>query len=110
MRLNINEDESRILSCLSFAEVLVDLREGILQIGRHFQLADSRLAHISLTPDYSMESHSMDHEVYAGVMRSKKRRAKALLDFERHDDDELGFRKNDIITVISQKVLNLIIK
>lgn len=26
-----------------------------------------------------------------------------MLDFERHDDDELGFRKNDIITVISQK-------
>jgi len=22
-----------------------------------------------------------------------------LLDFERHDDDELGFRKNDIVTV-----------
>lgn len=90
---------------MSFAEVLVDLREGILQIGRHFQLADSRLTHISLTPDYSMQSHAQDHEVYAGVMRSKKRRAKALLDFERHDDDELGFRKNDIITVISQKVL-----
>lgn len=26
-----------------------------------------------------------------------------LLDFERHDDDELGFRKNDIITIISRK-------
>lgn len=51
-----------------------------------------------------MESHTQDHEIYAGVMRSKKRRAKALLDFERHDDDELGFRKNDVITVISQKV------
>lgn len=24
-------------------------------------------------------------------------------DFERHDDDELGFRKNDIINIISQK-------
>lgn len=24
-------------------------------------------------------------------------------DFERHDDDELGFRKNDIITIISQR-------
>ena len=24
-------------------------------------------------------------------------------DFERHDDDELGFRKNDIITIVSQK-------
>lgn len=27
----------------------------------------------------------------------------SFLDFERHDDDELGFRKNDIITIISQK-------
>lgn len=26
-----------------------------------------------------------------------------ITDFERHDDDELGFRKNDIITIISQK-------
>lgn len=26
-----------------------------------------------------------------------------LPDFERHDDDELGFRKNDIITIISQR-------
>lgn len=26
-----------------------------------------------------------------------------LSDFERNDDDELGFRKNDIITIISQK-------
>jgi hypothetical protein len=24
-------------------------------------------------------------------------------DFERHDDDELGFRKNDVITVVSMK-------
>ena len=85
-------------------EVLVDLREAVLQIGRHFHLSDPRLAHISLIPDYSMDSHAKDHETYAGVMRSKKRRAKALLDFERHDDDELGFRKNDLITVISQKV------
>lgn len=84
-------------------EVLVDLREAVLQIGRHFHLSDPRLAHISLIPDYSMDSHAKDHETYAGVMRSKKRRAKALLDFERHDDDELGFRKNDLITVISQK-------
>lgn len=28
---------------------------------------------------------------------------KLFLDFERHDDDELGFRKNDIITIISRK-------
>ena len=53
--------------------------------------------------DYTMESHSKDHDNYVNVSRTRKRRAKALLDFERHDDDELGFRKNDIITIISQK-------
>lgn len=52
-----------------------------------------------LTPDYSMESHQRDHENYVACLRSHRHRAKALLDFERHDDDELGFRKNDIITV-----------
>lgn len=46
-----------------------------------------------------MESHQQDHENYVACSRNRRRRAKALLDFERHDDDELGFRKNDIITV-----------
>ena len=46
-----------------------------------------------------MESHQRDHENYVACSRGHPRRAKALLDFERHDDDELGFRKNDIITV-----------
>ena len=53
----------------------------------------------NLIPDYSMDSHARDLEQYVSVARNKRRRAKALLDFERHDDDELGFRKNDIITV-----------
>ncbi len=53
----------------------------------------------NLIPDYSMESHVRDLENYVNVARNKRRRAKALIDFERHDDDELGFRKNDIITV-----------
>jgi len=49
--------------------------------------------------DYSMESHARDLDNYVNIARNRRRRAKALLDFERHDDDELGFRKNDIITV-----------
>jgi len=48
-----------------------------------------------------MESHARDLDNYVNVARNRRRRAKALLDFERHDDDELGFRKNDIITVSS---------
>ncbi|XP_049786672.1 small G protein signaling modulator 3 homolog [Schistocerca cancellata] len=84
-------------------EILVDLREAILQVARHFMSVDPKLNKISLVPDYTMESHAKDQDNYVSVSRNRKRRAKALLDFERHDDDELGFRKNDIIIIISQK-------
>lgn len=85
-------------------EILVDLREAILKVARHFITIEPKLAnHIQLTADYSTHSHSKDHENFINVARTRKRRAKALHDFERHDDDELGFRKNDIITIVSQK-------
>lgn len=85
-------------------EILVDLREAILKVCRHFITIEPKLqSHIELVADYSTSSHSKDHETYASVSRNRRRRAKALHDFERHDDDELGFRKNDIITIISQK-------
>ncbi|CAH1795420.1 unnamed protein product [Owenia fusiformis] len=84
-------------------ELLVDLREAILQIGRHFQSIDPKVKNMNLTADYSMDSHTEDLQEYVNVARNRRRRAKALLDFERHDDDELGFRKNDVITIISQK-------
>ncbi|UYV71689.1 SGSM3 [Cordylochernes scorpioides] len=83
-------------------EIMVDLREAILQVSRHFQALDPKCK-ITLSADYSMESHTKDHDIFANVSRTRHRRAKALLDFGRHDDDELGFRKNDIITIISQK-------
>ncbi|CAB4009264.1 Small G signaling modulator 3, partial [Paramuricea clavata] len=81
-------------------EILADLREAILQIARHFDAFDSKKG---LEVDYSVESHGHDYENFVNVAKNRRRRAKALLDFERHDDDELGFRKNDIITIISQK-------
>lgn len=85
-------------------ELLVDLREAILKVARHFITIEPKLNGIvKLTADYSMESHSRDHQIYIDVSRNRKKRAKALHDFERHDDDELGFRKNDIITILSQK-------
>lgn len=85
-------------------EILVDLREAILKVCRHFITIEPKLqSHIQLVADYSTGSHAKDHESYVHVSRNRRRRAKALHDFERHDDDELGFRKNDIITIISQK-------
>lgn len=85
-------------------EILVDLRDAILKVARHFIAIEPKLqAHIQLVADYSMASHAKDHERYVNVSRTRRRRAKALHDFERHDDDELGFRRNDIITIISQR-------
>lgn len=107
----------------------MDLREAVLQVARHFINVEPKLNNIILIADYTMDSHARDHDNYVNVSRTRKRRAKALLgsnlfllyhdyiiwnkkthkyvdpltDFERHDDDELGFRKNDIITIISQK-------
>uniref|UniRef100_UPI00358E8A98 small G protein signaling modulator 3 isoform X2 n=1 Tax=Myxine glutinosa TaxID=7769 RepID=UPI00358E8A98 len=84
-------------------EVVSMLREAILKVACHFQAIDPENTLMDLTPDYSTESHQRDHESYIAVTQRRRKRAKALLDFERHDDDELGFRKNDIITIISQK-------
>ena len=101
-----NEDDDGRLKNKNIrqTEILVDLREAILKVCRHFITIEPKLsAHIQLVADYSMNSHTKDHENYINVSRTRKRRAKALHDFERHDDDELGFRRNDIITIISQK-------
>ncbi|KXJ05315.1 Small G protein signaling modulator 3-like, partial [Exaiptasia diaphana] len=76
-------------------EFVADLREAIIHIAKHFDAIDPKKG---LEVDYSMESHARDHERFINVARNRRRRAKALLDFERHDDDELGFRKNDIVT------------
>uniref|UniRef100_A0A8C1CAN8 RUN and TBC1 domain-containing protein 3 n=1 Tax=Cyprinus carpio carpio TaxID=630221 RepID=A0A8C1CAN8_CYPCA len=99
------EDEVEALKAKNIkqTELVAALREAISRTAEHFHCLDPRNCSTDLTPDYSMESHQRDHENFLVVSRNRRRRAKALLDFERHDDDELGFRKNDIITIISQK-------
>lgn len=62
-----------------FTEIMVSLREAVLQVARHFMSMDPKLSKIALEPDYSMESHARDHEIYVNVSRNRKRRAKALL-------------------------------
>ncbi|XP_061079933.1 small G protein signaling modulator 3 isoform X2 [Conger conger] len=103
--LLFGEDEAEVLKAKNIkqTELVAALREAITRTAEHFHCLDPRNCSSDLTPDYSMESHQRDHENFVVVSRNRRRRAKALLDFERHDDDELGFRKNDIITIISQK-------
>ncbi|KAI1884490.1 hypothetical protein AGOR_G00226920 [Albula goreensis] len=103
--LLFGEDEAEALKAKNIkqTELVAALREAITRTAEHFHCLDPRNCSTDLTPDYSMESHQRDHENFVVVSRNRRRRAKALLDFERHDDDELGFRKNDIITIVSQK-------
>lgn len=87
-------------------EFLVNLRQIILKIAHHFQTKDPKayLNNCDLNADYSIESHSKDIDNYMKISTEPNlKRAKALVSFEITDDDELGFQKNDIITILSTK-------
>ncbi|KAK6033171.1 RUN domain protein [Ostertagia ostertagi] len=85
-------------------EILVDLKDSVLQICRYFISCDEKMEmNISTKADYSPESHAHDIENFLAGRREGHKRARALLDFARQDEDELGFRKNDLITIICEK-------
>uniref|UniRef100_A0A8R1E6L1 SH3 domain-containing protein n=1 Tax=Caenorhabditis japonica TaxID=281687 RepID=A0A8R1E6L1_CAEJA len=85
-------------------EILVDLKESVLQICRYFISCDEKMElNVCTQADYSPESHNKDIANYLKGRRVGAKRARALLDFAREEENELGFRKNDIITIISEK-------
>uniref|UniRef100_A0A914V1A7 RUN and TBC1 domain-containing protein 3 n=1 Tax=Plectus sambesii TaxID=2011161 RepID=A0A914V1A7_9BILA len=85
-------------------ELLVDLKDSILAICRHFITVDpTNHKEATLQAEYSAQSHAKDHERFLCGRREGRKRARALLDFERQEEDELGFRKNDIITILSER-------
>ena len=99
-----DEERNQKSKNIKQTEVMLQLRDAIIRVAHYFQAADpASFADVDLNADYGMESHARDHESFLAISRSKRKRAKAILDFERKDDDELGFRKNDIITIISQR-------
>ena len=82
-------------------ELVSDLKKAIQNILHHFQKYEA--IDNDIAPDYSPESHTKDHDDYMNVTTRRHQRARALLSFERSDNDELGFQKNDIITILSMK-------
>lgn len=83
-------------------ELLIDLHNAVLQVCKHFQECPERHEGrvISTQADYSSESQARDREIFFKTRREAKKRARALLDFEKQEEDELGFSKNAIITVL----------
>jgi len=98
-----NEDSDPRCKNIRRTELFVFLREAILRIGTFFQGLDPVYQGVNMQPDYSIESHTTDMKDFMTSAIKKHKRARAILDFERNDDDELGFRKNDIITILSQR-------
>ena len=79
--------------------ILVELHEAIVAIGQHFESYDPRFkanfyVDLSENPVVAVANLSPN---------KKKRRAKALVDFQKNDPDELGFKKHDIITIMSER-------
>ncbi|CAD5118292.1 DgyrCDS7006 [Dimorphilus gyrociliatus] len=102
LRVTNEDDETLESKNIRQTNIIVNLREAILQIGKHFQSLDTENIKLNLMVDYTMNSHAKDLENYASVDKHHRRRAKALIDFENHNEDELTFHKNDIITIISK--------
>ncbi|KAM3726527.1 Small G protein signaling modulator [Dirofilaria immitis] len=89
---------------IRLTELIVDLRDAVLHICRYFiECDESFKGTVNLQADYSAEDHQNEKAESLKTRRHEYRRARALLDFRRQDEDELGFRKNDIITIICEK-------
>jgi hypothetical protein len=104
LSLTSNNTQALIERNITQTEMLVNLREAILKIAKHFKDNDSEgytQENIDLNVDYSIESHVKDHEHYANISLQKCKRAKALLNFECQDSNDLGFKKNDILKILS---------
>ena len=87
--------------------IFIELHQAIVAIGKHFESYDPTFQSCYET-DFSKidcnEDEGGESEVGANTHKpSGLRRAKAIIDFKRHDSDELGFCKNDIITILNER-------
>jgi hypothetical protein len=84
-------------------ELIIDLRNAIYQVCKHFSQCSENHERVVVTQaDYSV-SDETDRTEFIKGRREGKKRARALLDFEKSDDDDLGFLKNDVLTILSEK-------
>ncbi|RWS14619.1 small G protein signaling modulator 3-like isoform X1 [Dinothrombium tinctorium] len=100
---SVNENDVKTKN-IRQTSILMELHDAIVAIGKHFEAHNSNFK-ANLVPDYSNVDRFDDEDDFNELKRPTQRfrRAKALIDFQRHDPDELGFRKNDIITIISER-------
>lgn len=96
------ESKDTKLKNIHQTELVSALRTAIQNIVNHFQRLDPSLK-IESSPDYTTQGHCNDDNRYFSFNQSKVVRAKAIIDFTRSSPDELEFKKNDVIKIISKK-------
>ncbi|KAL3073337.1 hypothetical protein niasHT_038694 [Heterodera trifolii] len=94
-------------------ELVLDLRNAILQICAHFaecqepcHRGSSSRPSVTTQADYATGfDRAEEHAQFLCARHNdgQKRRARALINFDQRDADDLGFRKNQLITIVSEK-------
>ena len=88
-------------------EIIINLRECIMKIINFFRQNDAdKYFKADMNADYNIESHLKDYEAY--ISQTSKldisyKHAKAICDFQSSDKDELMFKRNDVIKILSIK-------
>uniref|UniRef100_A0A1I7STV8 RUN and TBC1 domain-containing protein 3 n=1 Tax=Bursaphelenchus xylophilus TaxID=6326 RepID=A0A1I7STV8_BURXY len=83
-------------------ELIVALRSSIYQVCDHFRTCPES-HQITIQATYAVDECVRDREEFKNARRKGQKHARALLDFDTEEKDELSFKKNDIITVLSER-------
>jgi hypothetical protein len=100
-----NEQIRKIKNILK-TEIMINLRECIMKIVNYFRQNDAeKYFKAEMNANYNIESHLKDYEVYMAQNKVENtfKHAKAICDFQSNDKDELVFKRNDLIKILSIK-------
>ncbi|CAI4225532.1 unnamed protein product [Auanema sp. JU1783] len=84
-------------------EIMIKVKNSVKKVLEYFENNHPEPWNINYKADYTNITLQDDKNVFLQRRGRGPRKARAILDFARQDGDDLGFRKNDIITIISDK-------
>ena len=98
-----NEQIKKIKNILK-TEIIINLRECIMKIINYFRQNDAeKYFKAEVNANYNVDSHLKDYQVYMNQTKIENsfKHAKAICDFQSSDKDELVFKRNDLIKILS---------
>uniref|UniRef100_A0A0N5A5W9 RUN and TBC1 domain-containing protein 3 n=1 Tax=Parastrongyloides trichosuri TaxID=131310 RepID=A0A0N5A5W9_PARTI len=85
-------------------EIIVNLKNAIGRLIKHFESCDEGHTFNGETVvEYELFNYVKEKATFLQKRREGRKRARALLNFKSQEEDELGFLKNDVISIINDK-------